>query len=64
MIQSGEDHIVADKRPIAYRNPALILKMAAGINKDIFPERDIFPAVGVEWGMETEPLVHGLSDEL
>ena len=49
MVNGCKHYIVSNERTVPNDNAALILKMAAGIDKHIFPNRDIFSEVRVKW---------------
>ena len=64
VVHGGQDHVVAQKRPVPQGDAALVLEVAAGVDEDALAHGGVFAAVGVEGGEETEALVHGLADDL
>ena len=64
MVQRGQDHIVPDQGAVSDKNSALILKFAAHVDKDMFADVDILPAVGVERRKQGKALIHRLADKL
>lgn len=63
MVERGQHHIVADEGAVANVNAALILELAAHVEKDALPNVDIFPAVGIKGWEKPEALVHRLAYE-
>ena len=61
VIDGGQGHPMADERPVADADPALILKTATGIDEDTAPDTDIFAEVGIEWREQTERLIYRTS---
>ena len=45
MIQSGKYDLMTDESIVSDRNSRLILKTASRIDKDSFPECDVFSAI-------------------
>ena len=64
VVEGSQHHIVADECAVPEVNAALILEFAAHVDKDVFPDVDVFAAVGMEGREEPEALVHRLADEL
>lgn len=64
MVQRGQNHVVTDQGTVSDKNSALVLKFAAHVDKDPFPDMDVLPAVGVEGREQSKALVHRLTDEL
>ena len=54
MVERGEHDIVPYLTSVANDNAAMILKMAAGIDKDILPDSDILTEIRVEWWKDTQ----------
>ena len=63
MVERGQHHIVADEGAVADVNAALILELAAHIEKDVLPDVDVFPAVGIKGRKQAKALVHRLAYE-
>lgn len=64
MIESGQYHVVPDEGTVFNENAALVLKLAAHIDEDVFSHMDVFAAVGIEGGEQSEGLVHRPPDQL
>ena len=63
MIERDKHDIVADERAIANGDAALILKFAACVDEDVFPDGDVFSAVGIKRRETRKGLIDGLSKE-
>lgn len=57
VVDGGEHHMGADQRPIPDIDAALILKMAATVNKDVFADVDIFAALRVKRRKQGEAFI-------
>lgn len=51
-----------DLASVAYRHPAVILKMAAGVDKHILTHTDIFAEIGIERRENAERLRHSAAE--
>ena len=63
MVHGGQHHVVAQKGTVTQGDAALVLEVAAGVDKDPFAHRGVLAAVGVEGGKEAEALIHGLAND-
>ena len=61
MVNSGKDHVMADENSLFYGNAALILKMAAGINKHIFSKGYVFPKICIKRRKQAKGFIYLLS---
>ena len=64
MVECGEHHLMPDESAVAYRDPALILKTASGIDKNIPAERDILAEVRIYRWEQRETVPHLFPDKL
>ena len=64
MVNGCKYYIVSNESAVPNDNAALILKMAAGIDKHIFSNRNIFSEVGVKRRKQAERIVNLFSCEL
>ena len=58
MIQRCQDYVVADQRVVSDRYTALVLKLASGVDENIFSHMDVFPAVRIERRKQAEAVIH------
>ena len=64
MVQRGDDGGMADEASIPDGDPALVLKLTAGIDKYVFSHRNVFSAVCIKGRKQAEALIHRLADQL
>ena len=64
MVQGGQHHVVADEGTVVDVDAALVLELAAHVDKDMFADVDVLSAVGIKGWEQPEALVHRLADEL
>lgn len=50
VVHGGQHHVVAQKGTVTQGDAALVLEVAAGVDKDPFAHRGVLAAVGVEGG--------------
>ena len=53
VVERGKHYIMPDLASVAYRHPAVILKMAAGVDKHILTHTDIFAEIGARFLLPT-----------
>lgn len=63
MVDRCQHHVVSYQRTITDRDAALILKMTAGINKDIFPYCNILTKVCIKGWEQTEVIFQFFSGQ-
>ena len=63
VIEGGQHCVMADERAVADSNAALILETAATVDKDVFPYRNIFSAVGIKRRKQAKGSVHRFTGE-
>lgn len=64
MIECGEYHCMTYLAIVSYRYATVVLKVAAGVDKYVFPYCDVFAEVGIKRRKETECLIDGLAYDL
>lgn len=56
MIERRKDDLMPDQTMISDIDPALVLKAAAGIDENIFPEKKILSKIGINRGKQAKAL--------
>lgn len=64
MVECGKHHFMPNQRAIANGYSTLILKIAAGVDKDILTYGYISAAIGIEWGEHHKRLVNTFARKL
>ena len=63
MVERGKHHIVPDLAAVPDGYAAMILEMAAGIDKHVFPDFDVLPEVGIKRREHTERGRNGFPEQ-
>lgn len=63
MVERGQDDLMADQRPIADVDAALVLEAAIRVDEDVLANVDVAPEIGLERREQAERGVNLLPDE-
>ena len=64
VIERGKDHIMPDLATVAYRDSAVILKMAAGIDEYMLAYGDVFPEIRIKRRENAKRLRYFITEQL
>lgn len=64
MVEGGEDHFMAYLRTVAYGDPGMVLKLAAGVDEHAAAYVQVFAEVGVEGRENLHRLMYLFAGEL
>ncbi len=64
MVERGQDDLMADQRPVADVDAALVLEAAIRVDENVLADMDIAPEIGLERREQAERGINLLPDEL